>query len=70
MENTLNSKDKSVYMAVKLYSEASKNTGEVTDQDISVLIDNIIDDLSDSYSPELFTALGNLSYKYLTGEDA
>ena len=70
MENTLNFKDKSVYMAVKLYAEASKNTGEVTDQDISVLIDNIIDDLSDSHSPELFTALGNLSHKYLTGEDA
>lgn len=70
MENTLNFKDKSVYMAVKLYAEASKNTGEVTDQDISVLIDNIIDDLPDSHSPELFIALGGLSHKYLTGEDA
>ena len=70
MENTLNFKDKSVYMAVKLYAEAIKNTGEVTDQDISVLIDNIIDDLPDSHSAELFIALGNLSHKYLTGEDA
>lgn len=70
MENTLNSKEKSIYLAVELYAKSSKNTGEVTDQDISVLIDNIIDDLSDSYSPELFEALGNLSYKYLTGEDA
>ena len=68
MENMLNFKDKSVYIAVKLYAEASKNTGEVTDQDISVLIDNIIDDLPDSHSAELFIALGNLSHKYLTGE--
>ena len=68
MENTLNSKDKSVYMVVKLYAEAIKDIGEVTDQDISVLIDNIIDDLPDSYSAELFIALGNLSHKYLTGE--
>ena len=70
MENTLNSKDKSVYIAVKLYAEAIKDIGEVTDQDISVLIDNIIDDLPDSHSPKLFIALGNLSHKYLTGEDA
>ena len=70
MENTLNFKDKSVYMAVKLYAEAIKDIGEVTDQDISVLIDNIIDDLSDSHSERLFIALGNLSHKYLTGEDA
>ena len=70
MENMLNFKDKSVYMAVKLYAEAIKDIGEVTDQDISVLIDNIIDDLPDSYSAELFIALGGLSHKYLTGEDA